>query len=84
MASRRRQKGADSGQLEGPLEAVRLMVTVSLEAPGRITAEDVQAEITRLKEERRMLTQLIQTIERLAVLRYEATGPVSKRGPKVK
>jgi hypothetical protein len=84
MAPRKRRKGGEADPLEGPLEAVRLMVTVSQEAPGRITVEDIQAEILRLKEERSMLSHLIQSIERLAVLRYEATGPVSKRGPKVK
>ena len=83
MAPRKGTKGGDAETLVGPLEAVRLMVTVSREAPGRITAEDVAAEIGRLKEERRMLDQLIRTIEQLAVLRYEAVGPVSKRGPKV-
>ncbi|MFM2124939.1 MAG: hypothetical protein RL328_1390 [Acidobacteriota bacterium] len=83
MAGRKKPE-TGTARLQGPLESVRLMVTVSLEAPGRITAEDIQAEIDRLKEEHRMLTHLIRSMEKLAVLRYEAVGPVSKRGPKVK
>jgi hypothetical protein len=71
-------------KMEEPLDAVRRMVAASLETPGTITAEDIAQELARLRREHALISSLMKTIERLAVLRYEDAGAASKRGPKVK
>lgn len=79
-----RRGQAKNEKLEKPLEAVRRLVAAAVEQPGVITNEDIQAEIERLRSEHALIQELIRRIEKLAILRYEDVGAVSKRGPKVK